>query len=83
MCNVWLFLFVCVHVPWMSRSKFAIVDACSLLYSVRCVRCVVRGVGNGGCVGIGLVRWLSVVLRLVASLFLRARLFVLVIPSIC
>ena len=74
--------FVRARVPWMNRSKFAIVDACSLLYSVRCVRCVVRGVDNGGCAGIGLVRWFSVLLRPVVSLFLRACFFVLVIPLI-
>ena len=75
-------LFMRARVPWMNRSKFVIVDACSLLYSVRCVRCAVRGVGNGGCAGIGFVRCFSVLLRSVASLFLRACLSVLVISLI-
>ena len=72
-CVMWgCSLFVRARVPWMNRSKIAIVDARSLLYSVRCARCAVRGVGNGGCAGIGLVRCFGVLLRSVASLFLRS-----------
>ena len=64
--------FFCVSCACANGSLFFCpVDARSLLYSVRYVRGVVRGVGSGGCAWYGLVRWFSVLLRLVASLFLH------------